>query len=271
MSLATGLTFSRKGIKPTMKKSILFISIIYMTILISGCSDKPPPNLVFTPADVSGRAIGVLYGSPSIVLAEELGAAFEFRTGQELIAQLKIGSLDCAIMENSAAAELVSATSGIRILDEPLLRYDMSFAVARENAQLLRAVDTALLALRENGTLKGLLDRCFAGKSYTYVRPVDVTPHPGVLTLAISPENPPFSYKDSDGNFTGLDIDIARAVCDILGIELSILEFDARDLVKAVWVGQADLALGWIPVEGEETIAVSEAYASSTHVVVVRR
>jgi len=254
-----------------MKKPILFISVIYIIIFISGCRDKPPPNLVFTPADAAGKAIGVLFGSPSIVLAEDLGAAFEFRTSEELVAQLKVGALDCAIMENSAAAELVSSTSGVRILDEPLLEYDMRFAVAKENAQLLRAVDTTLATLRENGTLKGLLDRYFAGKSYTYVPPADVAPHPGILSLAISPENPPFSYVDADGLYYGLDIDIARAVCDILGIELSILEFDARELVKAVWFGWADLALGWLPVEGEESIAVSEAYASSTHVVVVRR
>ena len=254
-----------------MKKSALFVFTVLISLSLSGCRDRPPPNKVFTPEDVSGKVIGALYGSPSIVLAEELGTALEFQTSEELIDNLRAGTIDCAIMENSTAIEFISETSGFKILDTPLLEYDMRFAVARENAQLLRIIDSALVALQENGTIKGLLDQYLAGRRYTYTPPEDVAPHPGVLSLAISPDNPPFSYKNADGEYLGLDIDITRAVCDYLGVELEILEFDARELVTAVWYGWADLALGWLPIEGGETVDVSEAYASSTQVVIVRR
>lgn len=254
-----------------MKKSALLVFTIFLLLLLSSCRDRPPPNRVFAPDDVSGKVIGALHGSPSIVLAEELGTAFEFLTSEELIDNLRAGTIDCAIMENSTATEFISETSGFRTLDVPLLEYDMRFAVARENTQLLRIVDSALVALEENGTIKGLLDQYLAGRRYTYTPPDNVDPHPGALSLAISPENPPYSYKGADGEYLGLDIDITRAVCDYLGVGLEILEFDSRELVTAVWYGWADLALGWLPIEGGETVDVSEAYASSTQVVIVRR
>jgi len=244
---------------------------VFAALLISGCGDKPPPNLVNSPEDASGRFIGAISGSPSERLAGELGTARVFSSGEELMAHLKVGTIDCVIMENSTAIELVSDTAGVRILSEALLEHDLRFAVAKENSELLAAVNSALLALNDNGTLNGLRDRYFAGKSYTYTPPEDVVPRPGFLSLAVPPDSPPYSYKDADGEFFGLDIDIARAVCDYLGVELRIVEYDARELVTAVWFGKADLSLGWLPSEGEELINISEPYASMVHVIIVRR
>ena len=253
------------------KQVCLSIVLLCMLLLITACRDKPPPNTVNSPADVPGRDIGVISGSASVLLAKELGNAREYPTGDELIYQLITGALDCVIMEDTAAAELVSDRAGIRILSEPLLRYDLRFATAKENTQLLEAVNSALTALRGNGTLSGLLGKYFSGKNYSYSPPGNVTPHPGTLLLAVPADSPPYSYKDADGEFTGLDIEVAQAVCDFLGVELQILEFEAKELVTAVWHGKADLALGWIPIDGEETIAISEAYADAVIKIIVRK
>lgn len=244
--------------------------IIVMAVL-AGCGEKPPPNIVNATDDVIGKVIGALYGSPSIVLAEELGTGREYQSGEEMINDLRVGLLDCVIMENTAALELIGESTGVRVLDEPLLEYDLRFAVAKENSALLREVNGALVALSGNGTLRGLLGKYFARRSYTYVPPDNIEPHPGSLVLAISPENPPYSNMDWEGRFSGLDIEVAQAVCDQLGVELRIQDYDARDLVTAVWFGWADMALGWVPIEGEDYVDISEPYASSTQVVIVRR
>jgi len=251
----------------------LFIAVLVLLIILpaSGCRDRSPRNTVNSPDEVAGKIIGAIEGSPSVLIAEELGVSAPYSLGSELMYHLKAGALDCVIMENSAASELVAETSGVRILSEPLLEYDLSFAVAKENAQLLNAVNTALATLRDNGTLGKLLDKYFAGRKYTYTTPDNVEPHPGHLSLAIPPDSPPYSYRDAEGRYHGLDVDIAQAVCDVLGVELRVVVFDTRDLVTAVWFGKADLALGWLPVEGEDKVAVSDAYSNTVHVVIVRR
>ena len=136
---------------------------------------------------------------------------------------------------------------------------------------MLIAVNSALEALRKNGTLSGLSGKYFAGKSYSYIPPEGIETHPGSLTLAVPPDSPPFSYRNAEGELSGLDIEVARAVCDHLGVELQIIERDELGLVNAVWLGIVDLALGWLPVEGEEQVNTSQPYANAVHVVIVRR
>jgi len=253
------------------KKLALIVLVALMISLPAGCGDSPPPNVVFSLEDVHGKVIGALGGTPSERLASELGTARAFSSGEELVYHLTAGTIDCAVMEHSVAAELVSNMQGVRILSEPLLVYDLRFAVPRENSELLKAVDSALATLRGNGTLKSLRDRYFSGRRFTYNPPEGVVPRPGTITLAVPPDSPPFSVLDSNGVFSGLDIDVARAVSDVLGVELQIIEYDAWELVSAVRYGRADLALGWLPSEGEELVNISEPYAYVEHMVLVRR
>ena len=254
-----------------MIKKVVLIGLILITVLLTyGCKNDPP-NEVHSPTDVAGRIIGALSGTASVRLANEMGQLRAFSSGEEIIAHLRAGTIDCAIMEDSAANELVAESSGVKILGEPLAEYDLQFAMAKENAELLQAVNSAIEALKQNGTLSGLHDKYFADKDFTYIPPEGIGNHPGNLTLAAPSDSPPFSYKDADGKFSGLDIEVAKAVCDYLGVELQIVECETLELINAVWYGITDLAVGWFPGEGEELVNSSVAYATAVHVVIVRR
>jgi len=246
--------------------AILVISML----LLTACRDRTP-NEVNSPEDVTDKVIGALSGTPSVRMADELGTARAFESMSDMMTQLRAGAVDCVIMESTTASELVSNTSGVRILNEPLEEYDLRFAVPKENAQLLTVVNEALATLRQNGTLRALSNKYFAGRNYTYEPPEDVEPHPGYLTVALPSDSPPFSYKDEEGKFIGMDVEVAIAVSNLLGVELRVIEYDAWELVTAVWYGRADMALGWRPGEGEELINTSDAYANTVHVVIVRR
>ena len=244
---------------------------IFMIILLVGCQEDGQPNAVNSLEDVEGKMIGALRGTPSARLADELGAARVFYSGEELIGGLIAGTVDCAILESAIANELVTATSGARILNDALIEYDLRFAVPRENAELLDVVNSALAALNANGTLRNLRDKYFSGKSYTYVPPEGVEQRVGDLTLAITSDSSPYSYRDENGEYTGLDIEVARAVCDYLGVELKIIEEDASELITAVWFGRANLAAGWLPDDIDEQVSITDAYANSVLVIVVRK
>lgn len=254
-----------------MKRIAALFLIGALALAPAACSEGPPPNMVNSPEDIVGKNIGVFGGSPSARLADELGAALAFYSGSEMTLSLTMGTIDCVLMESSNAAQLVADNAGIRILSEPLLEYELRFAVAKENAELKNEINSALAALSSNGTLDGLRDRYFGGKPYIYVPPEGVTPHPGTLTLAISHDDRPFSYIDTNGNYAGLNIQVAIAVCDYLGVDLSIAEFETGELITAVWYGKADIALGWLPGDVLDRVNLSDPYADSSHVIIVRR
>ena len=252
-----------------MRKLFLSAALMLIIPVIAGCSRFP--NVVNSPEDAAGKLIGGLAGTPSVRLADELGTARSFDTESEMMSDLRGGLIDCAIMERTTALELVANTPGVRILVEPLVEYELRFAVPMENMGLLNAVNDALEELGRNGTLRGLTNRYFSRGNFRYESLDDSIPRNGSLTIALPPDSPPFSFKNDEGNFVGMDVDVAAAVSDILGVELTVLEYDAWELVTAVWHGRADLALGWHPGEGEGLVNKSEPYARAVHVVIVRR
>jgi len=253
-----------------MRKLISFILIASIMLLLVGC--RAHPNIVNSPEEVEGKIIGGLAGTPSLRLADELGTAKAFYSGEEMMSELRAGLIDCVIMERTTATELVSNTSGVRILSDPIREYELRFAIPMENTGLLNAVNIALDELSRNGTLRGLTNRYFSRGNFSYRSPDDIDRSAGELTIALLTDSPPFSFKDDEGHFIGMDVDVATAVSDILGIELQVDEYDdAWDLVTAVWHGRADLALGWHPGEGEGIVNASEAYARAVQVVIVRR
>ena len=253
-----------------LKFFIILISLVLLLVfLLTGCSRFP--NEINSPEDVEGRVIGGLAGTPSIRIADDLGIAVPFDAPDEMMSALRAGGIDCAIMERTTAEELVAGTSGVRILQEHLLEYELSFAIPMENWGLLNAVNRALESLDRDGTLRGIANKYFSRRNYTYVPPEEAEQEGGYLTIALPPDSPPFSFKDDEGRLIGMDVEVAIAVGDYLGVELRVLEYDAWELVNAVWHGRADLALGWHPGEGEGLINTSEPYASAVHVVIVRR
>ncbi|MCL2125084.1 MAG: transporter substrate-binding domain-containing protein [Oscillospiraceae bacterium] len=254
-----------------MKRVFHVALLVVFALLFTGCRDGRPPNAVFSLDDVPDRLIGALYGTPSARLADDLGTALVFNSGNELIAALLAGTVDCAVMESVMAEEITRNASGVRILSDTLLEYELRFAVPRENAELLKVVNAALADLDMNGTLKGLRDKYFSGSTYIYTPPAGITARPGALTLATTPDSPPYSFIDADGMYAGLDIDVAQAVCDLLGVELRVIAVDPGELVTAVWFGRAELAAGWLPGDVDDQVSVTDAYANTAHVIIVRK
>jgi len=252
-----------------MRKLYYPILLIFILSLLVGCSRYP--NLVNSPEDVEGKLIGGLEGTPSLRLADELGTARSFFYAEDMMIELRGGYIDCAIMERTTAQDLVSSTSGVRILPDPLVEYELCFAVPMENKALLNAIDEALEELGRNGTLRGLTNKYFSRGDFSYVEPDETVERAGSLTIALPPDSPPFSFKNSEGRFVGMDVEIAIAVSDLLGVELIPIETDAWELVTAVHHGRADLALGWTPGEGEGIISKSIPYARAVQVIIVRR
>jgi polar amino acid transport system substrate-binding protein len=65
----------------------------------------------------------------------------------------------------------------------------------------------------------------------------------GVLTVAVDPSLPPFAGK-AGGRLAGLDVDVASALGDALGVKVRFVTFDRSKLAAAVASPTADIALG---------------------------
>ncbi|MBQ6949091.1 MAG: transporter substrate-binding domain-containing protein, partial [Firmicutes bacterium] len=53
----------------------------------------------------------------------------------------------------------------------------------------------------------------------------------GQLILGLDDSFPPMGFKDENGNIVGFDIDVAKAVCEILGVELVLKPIDWKSKI----------------------------------------
>ena len=85
----------------------------------------------------------------------------------------------------------------------------------------------------------------------------------GVLTVATSPDFPPFENLDDDGNYIGFDIEVMEAVGEQMGLEVEFTTIQFDGIIAAIAAGgQADCAISGITVtsEREEEVDFTDSY-----------
>ena len=93
------------------------------------------------------------------------------------------------------------------------------------------------------------------------------------FTMGIDPEYPPFSYLGDDGEYTGFDVEVCKAACDLLGWNFEVfgvnwdeklIQLDANEC-DCVWSGMTIL-----DSMKEAGYVLSAPYYDSTQVLIVK-
>ena len=94
----------------------------------------------------------------------------------------------------------------------------------------------------------------------------------GKLIMSTNAAFPPYEMTDDNGNFIGIDVEIAKAVAEKLGLELVIddMEFDAALL--AVQQNKSDIVMAGVSVtaDRQKVMEFSDSYATGVQVVIVK-
>ncbi|QOJ79458.1 transporter substrate-binding domain-containing protein [Infirmifilum lucidum] len=93
----------------------------------------------------------------------------------------------------------------------------------------------------------------------------------GKLVVGTSADWPPFEYVDKNGNFAGIDIEIAKRIAKALGVSLEIKDMQFSALIEAVKNGNIDMAIADITPtsEREKVVDFSFPYYFASKGVVV--
>lgn len=255
-----------------MKKVLVLAVVLAALFHISGCSGKIAANTVFSGSDLTGKDIGAVKGTAATVYASGHGTLHTYEGAESMLVDLKNGILDCAVMDEAQAKVAIKKVSGLKILKEPLYEMAFSFAIAKENPDLLEAVNAALTELNESGMLSKIVEGYHPGNDYRYQSPDNIDQSLGTLTLAVDAAMPPYSSLDANSQPVGLHIDIARAICDILHVKMNVTVVDTSDLIITVQYGKADLSLGGVNNEDNAKLVIfSDVYTNCSQVIVTRR
>ena len=94
---------------------------------------------------------------------------------------------------------------------------------------------------------------------------------PGKLTMSTNAAFPPYEMTADDGSFEGIDVEVAEAIAEKLGLELQIDDMDFDAALLAAQTGKSDMVMAGVTVTEDRQVVMdfSNTYATGIQVVIV--
>ena len=94
----------------------------------------------------------------------------------------------------------------------------------------------------------------------------------GKLTMSTNAQFPPYEMTTDDGGFEGIDVEIATAIAEKLGLELDILDMDFDSALLAVQQGNSDIVMAGVTVNEDRQLVMdfTDSYATGVQVIIVK-
>ena len=117
--------------------------------------------------DLSGKQLGVELASEGDVLGRQLQKKIKglnlqsYMAPQDVLWALNEGEVEAAIVDAVSAYQFIASLGGLQVVGDPLTDELYVIAVRLESPLLLRAINEALVEMREDGTLDRLREKWF--------------------------------------------------------------------------------------------------------------
>ena len=115
-----------------------------------------------------------------------------------------------------------------------------------------------------------LMAICFAGCSDAGLTVADIQ-KAGKLTIATSPDFPPFESLNDNGEVEGIEIEIMELICAELGVELVIEQMNFDSVLPGIQAGKYDVGVSGISVTParEKNTLFTDPYCLAAQAIVV--
>ncbi len=92
-----------------------------------------------------------------------------------------------------------------------------------------------------------------------------------VLVMATNAEFPPYEYYEGS-EVTGIDVEIAKAIGEKLGYEVTVEDMAFDSIITAVSTGKADFGMAGMTITEDrlESVDFSDTYATGVQVIIVK-
>lgn len=99
-----------------------------------------------------------------------------------------------------------------------------------------------------------------------------LTVEEGKLHMATNAAFPPYESTTDDGGYEGIDIEIAQAIAEDLGLELVVDDMDFSSVLTSVQGGKSDIAMAGLTVteEREKNVNFTDSYATGVQSIIVK-
>lgn len=255
------------------------ILLILMLTFLNGCGkrEKQVEAEIKGVKDLPGAVIGVQLGTTGDIYAsdfEKEGAVIErFTKGTDAAQALKQGKVDCIIIDEQPAKAITEKNKELSILDEEFKKEEYAICISKDKNELKNQINEALAQLKKDNTLNKIINNYIGDSTigkFPYQSPKEVKRNHGTLTIATNAAFEPYEYMEK-GKIVGIDIDIAQAIADRLGMNLIVQNMEYDSIIGAVQSGKADVGIAGMSITEDRlrSIDFTEPYATATQVIIV--
>ena len=275
--------------RKTGKFKLGFLTLLLSVLFVacgSGASDAD--RQIKSKTDLKGAVIGVQLGTTSDGLATELekeggGTKVErYNKGADAIQALLQGKIDCMVTDEAPAKAFQRVNPSLRILPETFDASSFAICVAKDHAELQQSINHAIRILKENGVIDSIVNRHLErGIAVAYTPKTSDVKKVGPealqklglkasLRFATNATFEPFEYYQN-GKIVGIDVDVANAIGDVMGVDVEILDMEFDAIITSVQAGKADAGIAGITVtpERKKNIGFTDSYADVRQVIMV--
>ena len=95
---------------------------------------------------------------------------------------------------------------------------------------------------------------------------------PSKLTMSTNASFPPYEMVADDGSFEGIDVEVAGAIAEKLGLELQVDDMGFDAALQAAQTGKSDMVMAGVTIteERQAVMDFSNSYANGVQVVIVK-
>lgn len=263
-----------------MKKllSAALVAACVFSLAACGGKDESKKVEVTKADDLASLTIGVQQGTTGDLncsdIVEKDDQMKRYPKGAAAVQALEAGKIDCVVIDAQPAAKFVEKSDDLKIIEGIFDDEQYAICVKKGNTELLDDMNKALSELKDEGILDKIIANYIGDDigSFQYESPADADHSKGELVMATNAEFEPYEYHEGD-DIIGIDVDIARAICDKLGYELKIEDMEFDSILPSVEAGKADFGAAGMTVtdERKENADFTDTYANATQVVIVKK
>ncbi|MGM0530811.1 MAG: transporter substrate-binding domain-containing protein [Bacteroidota bacterium] len=222
--------------------------------------------------DLQGKDVAVMKGdnAEEFLNRTDLNTNIIQRTTfKRAMTELSSGEHDAVVIQRLLALELIkeNGLNNLRVIEEANDIYQQSFcfAVQEGNEELLSLLNEGLSIVTTNGTYRQLHAKWFA--------PLEsITESQKRIIIGGDKNYPPYEFLDENGQPTGYNVELMRAIADEVGLNIEIQLGPWAEIRQELDNGNIDAIQGILySPKRDKTFDMSPAHTTINYVITARK
>ncbi|WP_413537918.1 amino acid ABC transporter substrate-binding protein/permease [Enterococcus malodoratus] len=210
--------------------------------------------------DLKGKTVAAKIGTESATFLEKNKDKYgydikQYEAADAMYNALTNGNVEAIFDDYPVLGYAVMNGQPFKLVGDPEKGSSYGFAVKKgENKELLQKFNQGLKDLKKNGSYDKIVSEYIStgsGNSSTASEMKKIEPKKDVYVVSSDSAFAPFEYKDSDGEYKGIDVDLLKRIAELQGFKIDFKFIGFSSAMQALESGQADGMIAGMTITDE--------------------